>query len=160
MRQNWVKRNQTSISKLSYKLREKILYVQKLKTVNLKVIKLTQRFEKLNIIRISTLNELITNEKSITLQINSKQITISEIKSQITGIKPNKSLNDINKYNCSFDEEISVNYSPDCKGKITVNKNMSSIDSNLHTKMIIQEDAYKEKIDFQLREVKFFYIFS
>ena len=48
---------------------------------------------------------------------------------------------------------MSVNYTPDCRGVITVNKNISSIDSNLQLKMMIQEEAYKKKINFQLESL-------
>lgn len=132
------------------------MYHHKLKVLNLKVEKLTQRLEKLNLIRDSTLNEISTNENSLINQINCKHEIINDIKSQISGMKPNRSLNDLNKIYYSFDEEVSVNYSRDCKRRKTiVNKNMNSIDSNINIKKIIQEENQKEKIDFQLREVKF-----
>jgi len=132
------------------------MYHHKLKTLNLKVEKLTQRLEKLNLIRDLTLNEISTNENSLINQINCKHEIINDIKSQISGMKPNRSLNDLNKIYYSFDEEVSVNYSRDCKRRKTiVNKNMNSIDSNINIKKIIQEENQKEKIDFQLREVKF-----
>ena len=132
------------------------MYHHKLKTLNLKVEKLTQRLEKLNLIRDSTLNEISTNENSLINQINCKHEIINDIKSQISGMKPNRSLNDLNKIYYSFDEEVSVNYSRDCKRRKTiVNKNMNSIDSNINIKKNIQEENQKEKIDFQLREVKF-----
>ena len=120
------------------------MYHHKLKVLNLKVEKLTQRLEKLNLIRDSTLNEISTNENSLINQINCKHEIINDIKSQISGMKPNRSLNDLNKIYYSFDEEVSVNYSRDCKRRKTI-----------VNKKIIQEENQKEKIDFQLREVKF-----
>ena len=91
------------------------MYIQKLKTINLKVEKLTKRLDKLNNLRESTINEIISNETTLYKEINIKLDVINQIKVQIAGINDFKTNFDMPKYNCSFDEEIFENSTPNKK---------------------------------------------
>jgi hypothetical protein len=117
--------------------------------------KLKQRQEKLVLIRESTLQELTVNENELITQIALHNERILDLKNQFGGMKTIKILGEDQKNNCSFDDDLYYNYSPEIKLRNN-NHNMSSIDLTHNQLHVHKEDKIKEKLEAQLGEVFLF----